>query len=672
MSAYLGVHTNEAVALGWTLLHFCWQSAVIALLYVVVDRCTRRVATTVRYGIALAALLLMPLVAIVTFVEQERLIVPVQQEASLGDETQPAAIASRLGGMHAVVLEEVPVAAPVVNGGALWLAEHSELLLPLMDGVWLLGVVVLAVRAAGGWWQLRRLKLSSRAVVPAAMGVAFERLRHRYRLSRNVVLRVSDEVISPMVFGVWRTVVLMPLSAAVQLSPEQMEAVLAHELAHVRRWDYLFNLMQTVTECLFFFHPAVWWISRRVREFREVCCDEAAAQTCAEPAIYAAALLQMEEQRLQSPQLAMALNGSGGTLLQRVRHVMGETGMEQRQMSGIKMMTAALALVGLYAVPHVAHSMTMELPGAKAPVAPIVEVAPRVVAQPKALVAMAPMAEVAPLTSVAVDVAPVVAVEPNPTPMPAPSPNALGEGDSQEVKQSGMQYLDAMKAAGYPLDLNKDLDEIIRLRAIGVTPEFAGAMSQAGMGKPTLKELSSLKAVGVTPEYVKALKASSNAPTTFHDVIAFKSLGITPEYAKQVESLGLGTPTMHDLTSMKSVGVTPEYVAGLKSAGFAPKDLHEVVSMRAVGVTPEYASAMAQAGFPTTSTHDLVSMKAQGMTPEYAKWLKATFPTADTHAMRQAMTFHIDDKFVADAKAHGFNGADLDKLTKLKMSGLLN
>ncbi|MEK6396828.1 MAG: M56 family metallopeptidase [Terriglobus sp.] len=668
MSAYLGVHTNEAVALGWTLLHFCWQSAVIALLYVVADRCTRRASTTVRYGLALAALMLMPLVAVVTFVEQERLVVPVQQSASLGEDTQPEAIASRLGGMHAVVLEEVPAAAPVVNGGALWLAEHSELLLPLMDGVWLLGVVVLAVRAAGGWWQLRRLKLSARAVVPAAMGVAFERLRHRYRLSRNVVLRVSDDVISPMVFGVWRTVVLMPLSAAAQLSPEQMEAVLAHELAHVRRWDYLFNLMQTVTECLFFFHPAVWWVSRRVREFREVCCDEAAAQTCAEPAIYAAALLQLEEQRLQSPQLAMALNGSGGMLLQRVRRVMGENGMEQRQMSGIRMMTAGLALVGLYAVPHVAHSMTMELPGANAPVAPIVGVAPPVVAQPKSQAAVAPMTAVAAVPAVEVAVAPVVA----PNPMPLPSANALGTDDSQEVKQSGMQYLDGMKAAGYPLDLNHDLDEIIRLRSIGVTPEYAGAMAQAGMGKPTLKELASLKAMGVTPEYVKSLKASSNVPMTFHDVVAFKAQGVTPEYAKQVEAMGLGTPTMHDLTSLKAVGVTPEYVAGLKSAGFTPKDLHEVMTMRAVGVTPEYASAMAQAGFPTTSTHDLVSMKAQGMTPEYAKWLKASFPNADMHAMRQAMTFHIDDKFVADAKAHGFNGADLDKLTKLKMSGLLN
>ncbi|MEZ2347056.1 M56 family metallopeptidase [Terriglobus sp. RCC_193] len=670
MSAYLGVHTGEVVALGWTLLHFCWQSAIIAMLYVLVDRCTRGASASIRYGIAIVTLALMPLSAIATFVEQERLVVPMQSTAmpNLQDEQQPLLIASRLGSMHTAILEELPAAAPAVSGGELWIAEHAGLLLPCMDAVWLFGVLLLAVRAAGGWWQLRGLKLRASAAVPPEVRVAFERLRRRYELSRGVMLRMSDEVISPMVFGVWRTVVLVPLSAVAQLTPEQMEAVLAHELAHVRRWDYLVNLMQTVTECLFFFHPAVWWISHRVRDFREICCDETAAQTCADPAIYAAALLQMEEQRFRQPQLAMALNGNGGTLLQRVRRVMGEKAMEQKQMSGIRMMTAGLALVGLYAVPHVAHSMKMETKP-KAAVAPIAEVAPRVAAQttPAVSVAVKPKIDIATVQQADVNIADTA-----PMPNPAPAPRVIHDGASQEVKQDGMQYLDAMKVAGYPLDLNNDLNEIIRLRSVGVTPEYANAMTQAGMGKPTLKELGTLKAVGVTPEYVKSLKSSSSAPTNFHDVISFKTLGVTPEYAQQIESLGLGKPTMHDLTSMKAVGVTPEYATELKSAGFTPKDLHELVSMRAVGVTPEYARAMAAAGFSANSAHDLVSMKAQGMTPEYAKWLKANFPNADMHAMRQAINFHIDDKFIADAKAHGFNGTDLDKLTKLKMSGLLN
>jgi hypothetical protein len=96
------------------------------------------------------------------------------------------------------------------------------------------------------------------------------------------------------------------------------------------------------------------------------------------------------------------------------------------------------------------------------------------------------------------------------------------------------------------------------------------------------------------------------------------------------------------------------------------------VSMKSVGVTPEYASAIAAAGFSGMSAHELIAMRSQGMAPEYAKWLKATFPDADSHAMQQATVFHIDAEFIAKAKASGFNSASLDELTKLKMSGLLN
>ena len=93
------------------------------------------------------------------------------------------------------------------------------------------------------------------------------------------------------------------------LSPEQLEAVLAHELAHVRRADYLWNLIQTMAETLLFFHPAVWWLGRRLREQRELCCDDVAVQSCADPLVYATALLRLEERRSQRLSLAMALDG---------------------------------------------------------------------------------------------------------------------------------------------------------------------------------------------------------------------------------------------------------------------------------------------------------------------------------------------------------------------------
>jgi hypothetical protein len=123
---------------------------------------------------------------------------------------------------------------------------------------------------------------------------------------------------------------------------------------------------------------------------------------------------------------------------------------------------------------------------------------------------------------------------------------------------------------------------------------------------------------------------------------------------------------------MKSMGITPEYAAEMTKGFGTNLSLHELIAMKSMGVTPEYAAAMKQKGFGNLSVHDLIAVKAQGMTPEQAGWLKQQFPQATTEELRRAAVFHLDEKFVADAKSHGFDDKNLDKLLKLKMSGLLD
>jgi beta-lactamase regulating signal transducer with metallopeptidase domain len=729
MSVLNWVHSGEVVALGWTLLHFCWQSTIIALLYVLVDRCLFHATTAVRYGVAMTMLGLMPLAAIATFIEQERLVVHLDQ----GDH---AVVASQIGSLHTTIATGAPFVAPAMADSEIWIAGHANRLMPWIDGVWLAGVCFLALRAAGGWWRLRSLRRNAQVVVPEPVQRSFAKVVRQLRLVQPVVLRVSRDVISPMAMGIWRTSVILPLSVATSLPAPQLEAVLAHELAHIRRWDYFCNLLQTAIECLFFFHPAVWWMSRRTRDLREVCCDEIAARTCADPGIYAEALLQMEEQRAEHLQLAVALHGKGGTLLNRIRRVMGERTMEYGSMSVVRVAAAGLVVAGLAVAPHLAKGLKAEPAGA------------RIVAEesaPRALIAPAASGNVAVAAPVARDErtggetsqdepvpVPALAAGPVAVAVPAPMPNPAVRGEEVQDAENagGKDYLQKMRDAGYPLDLNKDLDTIISLRSVGVTPEYAKAMAQAGLGTPTLRELVSLKSVGVTPEYVAGLKNSNAGPTNFKEVISEKSVGVTPEYAKAMAATGIGTPTMHDLISMKAQGITPEYVAQMKAGGIAPEnlhelialrsvgvtpeyakamaatgfqgitthdlislkaqgitpeyvaqmkagglapaDLHELISFRAVGVTPEYAKAMAATGFQGLTTHDLVSLKAQGVTPEYVRWIKTTFPNADLNEVRKAAVFHIDEEFINKAKAHSFNSTDLDKLVKLKMTGLLN
>jgi hypothetical protein len=155
-------------------------------------------------------------------------------------------------------------------------------------------------------------------------------------------------------------------------------------------------------------------------------------------------------------------------------------------------------------------------------------------------------------------------------------------------------------------------------------------------------------------------------------LISMKSLGVTPEYAKAMGALGFGKPSVHELISLKALGVTPEYLAEMKNSGLGPKDFHEATTEKALGITPDYAAGMKAAGFGDMKVHELVSLKAQGVTPEYVGWLKKQFPQITLDELRRAAVFHMDEAFLAKAKSHGFDGKDLDKLLRLKISGLLD
>ena len=660
MSAMVWLSRQETVVLGWTLLHFCWQGTAVAVAYAVVDRMTSRAQSQVRYAVALAALILMPMIVIATFAEEMRAATPAHIN---GQSTAQAFSEEKVDVRPRTVLHEIPLASSLEEPSD-WLTMRAEQLLPWVDALWLVGVFLLAIRSMGGWLQLEQVRRRARNMVPEDVELGFRQICKQVHVGRSVALRVSNEVISPLAMGVWKVTVILPVSAVLGLPREELEAVMAHELGHIRRWDYLWNLLQMVLESVLFFHPAVWWLSRTVRERREVCCDEIAVRSCAGAAVYARALLLLEEQRTVQLRLAMALNGCGGSLLGRVRKVLGEDmAMESRMTSGVSVAAAGALVIALLlgpkvgeavaapvvnvARPVVAHVVTalptrvvskmigvdtrVVVPAPKAPEANLP--LQRKVAAPVPVLLGKPQARLALLQSsnVAVNTMAVSVMEIN---------LQTAEGTSSP---KGMAYLDGMREAGYPLDLNNDLNTLVSLKSLGVTPEYAKSMGAAGLGKPTVHELITLKSLGVTPEYVAGLKQSGIAPKDFHEVVTEKSLGVTPEYA-----------------------------AEMKQKGFGDLNVHELITMKSLGVTPEYAAEMKQKGFGDLNVHELISLKAQGMTPEYAGWLKQQFPQATTEELRRAAIFHLDDKFVASAKAHGFDGKDLDKLLRLKMSGLLD
>ena len=350
--------------LGLTLLHFSWQGTGLAAVAALLLHLLRQRTPQARYAVLVCALLGMALCPPITYLALGTggdLARPGSMPAgaelaapALRGETPAAADAAAaersagLPGSGPAERADGPAAAPGDGGRApgAWSARLRPAL-PWIVAAWLVGVVLLSLRLVGGWLRLRRLGTRGASPAPDWLVAISRDLAARMRVPRPVRLALSARIGVPSVAGWLKPVVLFPVGALTGLTPAQIEAILAHEFAHIRRHDVLVNAVQTVVETLLFYHPAVWWLSRRIREQRERCCDDLAVALCGDARVYAGALLGLET--LRGPRPAFAVAADGGSLLGRVRRLFqpddSEAEMFPRWTAGFAAMTVALFLV---------------------------------------------------------------------------------------------------------------------------------------------------------------------------------------------------------------------------------------------------------------------------------------------------------------------------------------
>ncbi|RAJ92496.1 beta-lactamase regulating signal transducer with metallopeptidase domain [Larkinella arboricola] len=329
-------------ALGWALVHTLWQATLLVAVTALALRLTQAQRASVRYGISIGALALQFLTFLMTFwVCYE----PVRATMTIGGE-QPALV-----GQSTLVMN--------LPAGRDWLGELTSRLnqyVPLLVTVWLCGTLVLLIRLVGGWLFVQRLTRRNLSPVPEAWQNYLQQVARQLGISGAVRLMESAEITVPMTIGWLKPVVLIPIGLLAGLSPRQVEAVLAHELAHIRRYDYLVNLVQSLVEIVLFFHPAIWWLSARIREEREHCCDDVAIQLCGERTSLAQALVHLEERRqsvADAPSLAMAFGARRQSFIQRVKRVIGvREPQSAMRPNGLAVAGFLVLLAGLVAGQH--------------------------------------------------------------------------------------------------------------------------------------------------------------------------------------------------------------------------------------------------------------------------------------------------------------------------------
>jgi beta-lactamase regulating signal transducer with metallopeptidase domain len=626
--------------LGWTLIHFIWQGAIVAFLVYVSRALLSRAQATVRYGSACAGMLLLLILPVLTSCILSRADGTATgqaagtqvREIARDIQSQPVSIAPDSA---AFVYERGDPASPAQAFPLRqWVADRFGLILPWLILFWAAGVLGLSIRFFGG------LRFSRRLIRKSAWPLdewrqSLDGLSRRLRISRPVRLCQSALVQVPTVIGWLKPVILIPASALTGLSSEQIEALLAHELAHIRRHDYLINVLQTVVENLLFYHPAVWWISKQVRLERENCCDDIAVGACGNVLTYARALADLELLRSARPPLAVA--ATGGSLLDRIERLLGRSRPASHQFAPQWSVLLGGAIAIITVVSFVAGpkgSITT------ADAAPSSSGMPAISAATGMVTHTSPI-ELQPPTDQATRVDPSQDRSGRSTvgqshDLDQDSSSAghgfrgegsIGEGsvdersiENQEKHSDTGDYIGELQALGLK---NLTVEQLIALRTQGVTPGYVRAMKELGYDSLTVRQLIALRVQGVTPEYVKRFEERGFPRLTVEELISLRIQGVAPEAAAEFEKLGMGKLPAKALLSLRIQGVTPEYVKELADIGYSGLTASQLISLRIQGVRPAGIRAFKDVGYANLSVKELISMAIQGVSPAYIKEMKS-------------------------------------------------
>ncbi len=334
------VGSTLAEALGWTILHSLWQGFAIFLLLSFGLRMAHRLTPQFRYRLCVGALVALSLWVFYTFFSYYTQLKP-----------------GFAGGVSEFGLEH-PMIAPLpatFYETSIWIEAYMlfqqfiQLYARELAAVWLLGALLFLLRWVGSMYftyQLRRVM-----TVPAMdkWQQSVGKLSQKLGVKNKVGLWESARVEVPLVIGHFKPVILFPIGMMSGLSPIQVEAIIAHELAHVKRNDFLVNLILSVVEILFFYHPVYWWLSAKVQDEREHCCDDMAVGVTGNPKAYAEALVEMES-LLQTPSLGLALQGRKNHLLSRIKRIcLGEREIQRSEPGKVGFSLCLLLAIAFFA-----------------------------------------------------------------------------------------------------------------------------------------------------------------------------------------------------------------------------------------------------------------------------------------------------------------------------------
>lgn len=525
---------------GWALLHSLWQGIILAILLKGVLSLSRKASSNSRYLMACLTLLLMLILPISTALWSNSGKQSADSGKVLFQNEQTATLSAT------ALQTNISETEPSYN---LLIYQAERQLLPWLVFIWLIGVFISSLRLFGIWTYTQRLKRSRKHPVLEQCGETFEKLCRQLQISKSIILLESALVKVPTVIGWLKPTILIPSCALTGLTPQQFELILAHELAHIRRNDYLFNLFQTIIETFLFYHPAVWWVSSRIRNERENACDDLAVGLSGDAVVYARTLVAMERLRKANPSLVMAADG--GSLTQRIHRLVGVEMPHSKPFAGIWVVILISIFLVSFGVTKQNSSSTTE-PGSE---------------------------EILNSSSLTNSKLNDGLAEAFKAPNVEENEKSKNFTEEDEKKLEEALELDLKTDELNNFQIDSELQQEDQSGSQEKSEDFIEEMASVGYTNLTVSQLVRLREGDVTAEYVRGLNAVGLNHLTVEELWRLGINEIKPAYIQAIRNVGYTQLKAKDFALLAEHDISPADINKLRAAGYNNLSVWQIIRL---------------------------------------------------------------------------------------------
>jgi len=525
-------------ALCWTLLHSLWQGLILAIVAGAVMLLTKRAPSSTRYGVL--GVLVVGFLAVSGYTFFREL-------GSAGTQSPPIVLhPAPINGTAGVS----PVSAPdqpVRPGGMEQLVQYFNTHASIVVVLWFIVFLARFVKLLSGVVYAQRVRHYQTSPAPAEWQDRLTALVQRLRITRMVRLLESALIKVPVAVGWLKPVILVPVGMLAQLSADQVESILLHELAHISRRDYLFNLVQNLVDTLFFFNPALLWVSSLIRTERENCCDDVAIRETRSRRQLIEALVSFHEYQQTSRGYVMGFAGEKNGMVKRVERIVHKRNHSQNAGERLLLMVGVLVLCGAFVT--INGGRTAEPLRVKTIVHHQTEVK-------------------------------VTAPVMNPVVMhktrtyPVKSNAVFNKADTSKPDTAKLGTL-----------TKADIDLLIRARDHGVTPDYLAELRQLGYSV-SLEQAIRLRDHGVTADFIRDIQKEGYSQISLDKAVDLIDHGVTPEFIHQVKAEGFPNLTLGEAVKLVDDGVNIGFIRDWKKKTGSQLDLSDYIKLRDAGIDP--------------------------------------------------------------------------------------